>query len=202
MSDKKKTSEADRAAIIGWRRVRWRFIGAGVLLLAAFVLWRLGDSPSLETLKFAEVTTPAYEFEEPPPRPETPKLESFAPAVIDEPPPIDTPALTAPVEVVVEAEKAEPVAEPEPSANDTPPPTATSDWVVQVGAFSEQERAETMATRLQADDFAATIEETERNGAAIWRVRVTGFEEQAAAEETRLRLLKLGYEGAILIDLR
>ena len=197
MSDKKKTNEADRAAIIGWRRVRWRFIGAGVLLLAAFVLWRLGDSPSLETLKFAEVTTPAYEFEKPPPRPETPKLESFAPAVIDEPSPpaLDTPALTEPVEVVVEAE-------PEPAVNETPPPQPASDWVVQVGAFGEQERAETMAARLQADDFAAAIEETERNGAAIWRVRVTGFEEQTAAEETRLRLLKLGYEGAILIDLR
>ena len=122
---------------------------------------------------------------------------------------------TAPAEPEVEA-PAEPPAEPEveapaePPAEPTRPPRqeaviravpeasapaetpaeVTAGWAVQVGSFSQQERARALRDKLKDAGFAAFIEPFDAGNGTVYRVKVGPEAERADAEKLGERLEK------------
>lgn len=94
---------------------------------------------------------------------------------------------------------AKPGAPPKPKAQ-----AAASDYrfAVQVGAFGQQERAARAVQQIKSAGFEVRIEPVQRGGAELFRVRVVGYDDRAAAEKARQELTRLGYGGAQVIDLR
>ena len=77
-----------------------------------------------------------------------------------------------------------------------------SPFVVQVGAFSNPALAQNILQKLKDKNYAARIEETNRNGAILYRVRAVGYKNRAAAEQGKRDLRQLGHKDAQVVDLR
>ena len=77
-----------------------------------------------------------------------------------------------------------------------------SPFVVQVGAFSNPALAKNILQKLKDKNYAARIEETNRNGAILYRVRAVGYKSRAAAEQGKRDLRQLGHKDAQVVDLR
>ena len=75
-----------------------------------------------------------------------------------------------------------------------------SPFVVQLGAFSSEERAREMVRQLRRQKFQARIEPVQRGGERLYRVRVVGLPDRDSASAIRGRLVELGYAEAQVID--
>lgn len=73
-------------------------------------------------------------------------------------------------------------------------PPASGQFMVQVGAFAERDKAESMRQALMADGFEATIEES----GGVNRVRVGPFDSREAAERAEARLAAGGRPGVVI----
>jgi cell division septation protein DedD len=183
------------------RRVKARrqFIGAlAFLLLAAAAAFALFDDapPPASAIRISIPTAP------PPPANDdlvsdvAQQSETAGEVLVSPKPANATDALAADAADALRTEAA-----------DTNPPSvsaasASAPFVVQVFAAARRVRAEEIAAELNAADFAAFVEELDRGGAAIYRVRIGGFATRAAAESAKRRISALGYAESFVEDLR
>ena len=142
------------------------------------------------------------------PPPSTPEVSPAEPSLPAEPTPADPdagmsrPAPQAAAEPEPEA-KPEPAPAPAPEQAATPEPepsdgagsaaqstaAASPAWVVQVGSFSEQEKATALQDRLRKQQFKAFVERFQAsNGQSMYRVRVGPVPERPEAESLQQKL--------------
>lgn len=88
---------------------------------------------------------------------------------------------------------------PIPPVAEVPPKTAEpgplGNWVVQVGSFSDQQKAVTLRDKLRNGGFATQVEKVRVEGKTFFRVRVGPYLERAEAEQIQKRVddkFKLG----------
>ncbi len=87
-------------------------------------------------------------------------------------------------------------AAPQPTADNT---QVLSGWVVQLGSFSNQVNAQGLVSKLQAQGFAAFIEELADNSESIFRVRVGPELDRDDAENIQKSLMaRTGIKGIII----
>jgi rare lipoprotein A len=72
-------------------------------------------------------------------------------------------------------------------------------FAIQVGAFSDSERARIVSERLKADFPAADVRLTASGSQHLYRVRAGRFQSRAEAETACTHLMKNGYPGAIIV---
>lgn len=149
------------------------------------------------------------QYSPPPSPPQAPSAEPSLPA---EPTPADPdagmpkPAPQAAVEPESDAKpETAPAPEPQPAPEQAAPPepepsdsagsaapstaTATAGWVVQVGSFSEQDKATALQDRLRKQQFKAFVERFQAsNGQSMYRVRVGPVPERPEAETLQQKL--------------
>jgi len=90
---------------------------------------------------------------------------------------------------------------PEPAPRAPMTPRATSyggGYSVQAGAFATQSGADRAAARL-ASAGGAQIVPLQRNGATLYRVVVGSFPDPASADETRARVIAMGFTDALVV---
>lgn len=83
---------------------------------------------------------------------------------------------------------------------DPPPPEAvvqTPAWAVQLGAFSNREKAERLVADLRKRRYAAFLLEYRASGKVLYRVRVGPEQDRARAEEIAARLAKDGFQPVV-----
>ena len=85
---------------------------------------------------------------------------------------------------------AEPLRAPAPAAT-------TSAWAVQLGAFSNQSKAEQLVAELRKRRYAAFVLEYRAGGQVLYRVRVGPEQDRARAVEIADRLGKDGFEPVV-----
>jgi DedD protein len=105
-------------------------------------------------------------------------------------PPKSAPAATASTEPPTAKPAAAPMAA-------TPAPQPGSAWAVQLGAFSNQAKAEQFVAELKKRRYAAFVLEYRASGKVLYRVRVGPEQERARAEEIAARLAKDGYQPVV-----
>ena len=71
-------------------------------------------------------------------------------------------------------------------------------YFVQVGAFRNQQEAESQRARVAMLGIAADVTEREQNGRPVFRVRVGPFNQRSAADATREQLEVNGVEAALV----
>ncbi len=99
---------------------------------------------------------------------------------------------------VVDATTATPVAEPQKPKQRV----GLSAWVLQAGSFSNRDNADKLVKELQAQKFAAFLEQVEIKGRTLFRVRVGPEVDRARAEQTLKRLNVLLKEKKIEASLK
>lgn len=108
-------------------------------------------------------------------------------------------AATKPVETKSAVEKP---TEKIPAANSPPPAKKASSgresWIVQVGSFSAQAKAESLAHELGKQGFKASVTPATVGGKTLYRVRVGSGAERSAAE-AMLAKLKATQPGASVV---
>ncbi len=101
----------------------------------------------------------------------------------------------------------EPETEPEPEPQgevEAPPPeqqqpaAAGSLWAVQLGSFSNEENAESLAADLRDEGFAAFLSRVESGGRTLHRVRVGPQGSRDEAEKVAAALAKAGQRGQVV----
>ena len=112
-----------------------------------------------------------------PPQSPTPKPK---PASVATEPPANTTSASASAPVPVSA-----------------PAAPTSAWAVQLGAFSNQAKAEQLVAELRNRRYAAFVLEYRAGGQVLYRVRVGPEQDRARAEEIAARLAKDGFEPVV-----
>jgi DedD protein len=98
-----------------------------------------------------------------------------------------------------------PTSKPQGSVSDTPakpqePPASaatTSAWAVQLGAFSNQSKAEQLVVELRQRRYAAFVLEYRAGGQVLYRVRVGPEQDRARAVEIAARLAKDGFQPVV-----
>ena len=121
-------------------------------------------------------------------------------------PPVIRPETESPPPEVVTPEPAVPASQPPPSPAPAPEPSvppaprpsasapakpdaAAVSWVVQVGSFSEQDKAQALRDRLRAAGYKGFVDEfTSGKGKTMYRVRVGPVPERAEADALQQRL--------------
>ena len=132
-----------------------------------------------------------------------PSADTPAPEVVEEKPE-PAPAKQEPVKI-------EPKPEPEPEQEavtksstpasvQSPPATVstTGMWAVQIGAFSDQEKAERLAAELRKQGFAAFQSPVATDGGRMVRVRIGPQKDRESAEAMAERLAKAGRKGRVV----
>ena len=146
--------------------------------------------------------------------------EDPVPAAASSTPVVETPQPET--EVVAEKPAPEPVkseprkepepqpgkeSEPEPETNAAPQRVASSSvaavsttgmWAVQIGAFSDQEKAERLAAQLRKQGFAAFQSPVATDDGRMVRVRVGPQKDRQSAEAMAERLAKAGRQGRVV----
>jgi DedD protein len=182
------------------RHARRRLIGAMVLVLAVVVILPMifDGEPSPGTPNEIELRIPQRETL--PPLAPQPASEPVASVAVSEPGeqpqsapaavPVAASAVTPPAmpEVNSKAERPAPVVASKPADKQAAKPAAKTGWVVQVGAYSNHDKAKNMAARLSKEGFRVY---TEQVGNMV-RVRVGSYPTREAADKIRLKLEKLG----------
>ena len=98
-----------------------------------------------------------------------------------------------------------PMPKPQNSVPDTPakpqkapaPAATTSAWAVQLGAFSNQSKAEQLVAELRKRRYAAFVLEYRAGGQVLYRVRVGPEQDRARAVEIAARLAKDGFQPVV-----
>ena len=114
-----------------------------------------------------------------------------------------------PVATTVKREPAVTEPDPEPAtANNDPPQTlagsaasgvsTTGMWAVQIGAFSDEDKAERLAADLRKQGFAAFQSPVTTDGGRMVRVRVGPQKDRESAEQMAERLAKTGHTGRVV----
>jgi len=88
---------------------------------------------------------------------------------------------------------------PQPAADPPPPEVVaqTPAWAVQLGAFSNREKAERLVADLRKRRYAAFLLEYRASGQVLYRVRVGPEQDRARAEEIAARLAKDGFQPVV-----
>lgn len=195
-------------------RVRERLIGALVLvaivvLIVPAILKGRDEAPAVssETAPTRRVevpigdSTPVPEDQVLVPEPAPPDVRrDVAPA-----PAPDPDATGAAAEPGVLPPPPAPMPKPKSPATDPPaksqaapaPAATTSAWAVQLGAFSNQSKAEQLVAELRKRRYAAFVLEYRAGGQVLYRVRVGPEQDRARAVETAARLEKDGFQPVV-----
>jgi DedD protein len=195
-------------------RVRERLIGALVLvaivvLIVPAILKGRDEAPAVssETAPTRRVevpigdSTPVPEDQVLVPEPAPPDVRrDVAPA-----PAPDPDATGAAAEPGVLPPPPAPMPKPKSPATDPPaksqaapaPAATTSAWAVQLGAFSNQSKAEQLVVELRKRRYAAFVLEYRAGGQVLYRVRVGPEQDRARAVETAARLEKDGFQPVV-----
>jgi DedD protein len=89
---------------------------------------------------------------------------------------------------------------PPDRAEQAPPPAMVSQtpaWAVQLGAFSNREKAEQLVADLRKRRYAAFLLEYRASGQVLYRVRVGPEQDRARAQEIAARLAKDGFQPVV-----
>jgi len=108
----------------------------------------------------------------------------------------DAPRAAAPAPVA----PAPAAARPPDRAAEAPPPAMVSQtpaWAVQLGAFSNREKAEQLVADLRKRRYAAFLLEYRASGQVLYRVRVGPEQDRARAQEIAARLAKDGFQPVV-----
>ncbi|HON33828.1 MAG: SPOR domain-containing protein [Thermovirgaceae bacterium] len=136
---------------------------------------------------------------------EYPEAESQAPTVIAEPgdgPQVvavpstggDEPTATPGAVPAVPAAEEAPTTLPEAETKaEVPVQASRGSWVVQIGAFSLKESAETLAHEVRGKNFNAYVTRAEVGGKTYYRVRVPAGDQKAEADTLARDLASKGY---------
>jgi len=140
---------------------------------------------------------------------EYPKAESQAAPVIDEPgdgPQVvavpstggDEPTAASEIAPIVPATEETPSAKPDrenktEAKAEAPIQAPRGSWVVQIGAFSLKESAETLAREVRDKNFNAYVARAEVGGKTFYRVRVSAGDQKAEADNLARDLASKGY---------
>jgi len=95
----------------------------------------------------------------------------------------------------------EPASEPQPEAESAPAPqpaAAGSLWAVQLGSFSNEENAESLAADLRDQGFAAFLSRVQSDGRTLHRVRVGPQGSREEADKVAAALAKAGHRGQVV----
>jgi DedD protein len=184
-------------------RVRERLVGAMVLvaivvLLVPAILKGRGSAP---------VEPPA----QPTRRVEVPLVDAAAvpeeQVLVPEPVagasrPAATKESAAPAAKSPPASTAPPATAPEAPVRAASPPVAQAAtqspaWAVQLGAFSNRQKAEQLVADLRKRRYSAFLLEYRASGQVLYRVRVGPEQDRARAEEIAARLAKDGFQPVV-----
>lgn len=136
-------------------------------------------APSAPEAASPEPTLPA----EPTPSEPQAGMPAPAPAPAPKPAPAPQPATAAP------SGEASPAPQPAPEANSASTEAGLHAWVVQVGSFSEQDKATALRDRLRKQQYKAFVERFKTSaGKSMYRVRVGPVPERAEAESLQQKL--------------
>lgn len=120
-----------------------------------------------------------------------------------------TPVGDAAAQVASGAGSATPPAQPSPAAPSAPAPTSVAPapapaaplsggaWVVQLGSFASRTNAEHLAQRVRSQGFQASVSQGS-SGRRLYRVRVAGAHDRAAAAQLAQKLRALGHSGTVV----
>jgi cell division septation protein DedD len=142
-----------------------------------------------------------------------PRESASAQALSTAPAP-QTPAGDAAAQVASGAGSATPPAQPSPAAPSAPAPTSVAPapapaapapaaplsggaWVVQLGSFASRTNAEHLAQRVRSQGFQASVSQGS-SGRRLYRVRVAGAHDRAAAAQLAQKLRALGHSGTVV----
>ena len=84
------------------------------------------------------------------------------------------------------------------ASTSVPAVSTTGMWAVQIGAFSDQEKAERLAAELRKQGFAAFQSPVATDGGKMVRVRVGPQKDRQSAEAMAERLAKAGRQGRVV----
>ena len=192
------------------RSARQRLIGAGVLVLAGVIVLPLLFDKQPRPVPVDMVIDIPSRQEAPPLVPNSSSAPVTAPAVAPA-----TVAGTAPVAPPVESRPV-PASAPQPQAKLAPVPAASVNnapaaqpvtpskpessvrVVVQVGAFSDQARAQEVRQRLERAGFKTYTHVAETSEGRRIRVRVGPFDSRAEADRVAARIKQLGFQPSVL----
>ncbi|HOG14286.1 MAG TPA: SPOR domain-containing protein [Synergistales bacterium] len=135
---------------------------------------------------------------------EYPEEESQAAQVITEPgdgPQVvavpstggDEPTATPEAVPAVPAAEETPPTQPETETKAAPAQASRGSWVVQIGAFSLKESAETLAREVRDKNFNAYVARAEVGGKTYYRVRIPAGDQKAEADNLARDLASKGY---------
>lgn len=192
-------------------RVRERLVGAlilvaGVVLLVPAILTGRGSAPTeppaqpmrreeFQVIDAAE--SPDEQVLVPEPVADAPR-----PAAKEESAPLVGANAGAPAKAAPAASTALPAPAAKAPARDTSPqqtPAETTPpaWAVQLGAFSNRQKAEQLVAELRKRRFPAFLFEYRASGEVLYRVRVGPEQDRARAEEIAARLAKDGFQPVV-----
>ncbi|MCH9758261.1 MAG: SPOR domain-containing protein [Proteobacteria bacterium] len=116
-----------------------------------------------------------------------------------------TEAETTTADVVVEEEISEEIpaltTEDTPTAEPATKATTDSEFVVQIGAFKERQRADTIMAKIKQRGLAAHQKNITRNGVELWRVRIGPYSTRVTAEKEQKVLVELGFPHTQILTL-
>jgi DedD protein len=192
------------------RSARQRLIGAGVLVLAGvIVLPFLFDKQPRPVPVDVVIDIPGRQ--EAPPlvansAPAPAPAPAVAPAPVVEALPAAPPAESRPAPAPAPQPQAKPATSPAAPANNAPAakpvapskPESSVRVVVQVGAFSDQARAQEVRQRLERAGFKTYTQVAETPEGRRIRVRVGPFDSRAEADRVAARIKQLGFQPSVL----
>lgn len=194
-------------------RVRERLVGALVLvgivvLLVPAILTGRGSAPSeppAQPTRRVEVplddAVPEQEEQVLVPEPVADEATTRAPpaSAVPASPGAESQAKDPRADARGPAAPAPAVAQAPNRAADPPPPAVgqTPAWAVQLGAFSNREKAERLVADLRKRRYAAFLLEYRASGQVLYRVRVGPEQDRARAEEIAARLAKDGFQPVV-----
>jgi cell division protein FtsN len=80
----------------------------------------------------------------------------------------------------------------------TPQAPAAFSYLVQTGAYTRAEDAETQRAKLAMQGFTAKVHERDQAGRTVYRVRLGPFDSKAEADALQLKLQGAGVEGQLV----
>lgn len=120
------------------------------------------------------------------------------PAAAATTPPPAAAAITPPPAAVVATPPAPVVAAPIVAPPAATPAPAADAFYVQLGVFVNRASATNLARKLTDAKFSAVVDEIQRSGKTLFRVRVGPASDRATANALRDRLTKAGHKGSVV----
>jgi len=81
---------------------------------------------------------------------------------------------------------------------DEPAASTTGMWAVQLGAFSDKEKAENLVAVLREQGYMPFLSQVATNTGTLHRVRIGPQKDRESAESMAARLLKVGHKGQVV----